>query len=122
MTPTCPTNVGVVDGTIKNIEKGEHLSPRLAAGREIAQVFVRRVQEKTIKRIGAGVLKRSKRRERVYPQCSTTTIMRGNRKGLDSNLKDVDLTERVRNPMWPALAYFLMWTHCRNETSCGLSN
>ena len=56
MAPTCPTNVGVVDGTIKSIEKGEHLSPRLAAGPEIAQVFVRRVKEKTIKRTGAGAL------------------------------------------------------------------
>jgi hypothetical protein len=66
MAPTCPTNVGVMDGTIKNIEKGEHLSPRLAAGPEIAQVFVRRAKEKTIKRTGAGALKRSERRERVY--------------------------------------------------------
>jgi len=33
------------------------------------------------------------------PQHSTTTIMRGNRKRPNSNLKDVDLTEAVRNPM-----------------------
>lgn len=66
MAPTCPTNVGVMDGTIKSIEKGEHLSPRLVAGPEIAQVFVRRVKGKTIKRTGVGALKRSERRERVY--------------------------------------------------------
>jgi hypothetical protein len=108
MAPTCPTNVGVMDGTIKSIEKGEHLSPHLAAGPEIAQVFVRRVREKTIKRTGAGALKRSERRERVS-QCSTTTIMRGNRKGPNSNLKNVDLTEGVKNPMG------LAW----HASSCG---
>ena len=36
------------------------------------------------------------------PQHNTTTIMRGNRKRPNSNLKDVDLTEGVRNPMRPA--------------------
>ena len=58
MTPTCPTNVGVMGETIKSIEK-EDISACLAAGPEIAQVLVRRVEEKTIKGIEAGVLKRS---------------------------------------------------------------
>ena len=35
MAPTCPTNVGVMDGTVKSIEK-EDISACLAAGPEIA--------------------------------------------------------------------------------------
>jgi hypothetical protein len=56
------------------------------------------------------------------PLHSTTTIMRGNRKGPNSNLKDVDLTKGVRNPYEAGLVYLLMWAHCRNQTSCGFSN
>ena len=65
MTPTCPTNVGVKDGIIETIEKG-NTSPLLAAGPEIVQVFVRRVKESTMRRTGAIAQKRSERRERVY--------------------------------------------------------
>src|SRR5271170_4175528 len=56
------------------------------------------------------------------PQHSTTTIMRGNQKKAKFQPEGRRPDRGSEKPYETSLAYLLMWTHCRIQTSCGFSN
>jgi|SRR5277367_1009770 len=101
MTPTCPTNVDLWMGQPKVSRKRRPFCTPRCRSRDCLGVH-KKIRRGNSKRKRSWCVEEVGKMGDNLPQHSMTTIMRGNRKRPNSNLKDVDLAEGARNLMKPA--------------------